>query len=253
MLSVVTVVRNDLTGLLRTHTSFPSASEDRSFEWVVVDGASTDGTAVWLRDAREDRLHYRSEPDAGIYDAMNRGAAMASGRHVIFLNAGDELTYPGVLSDICAELAPSTDLAFGDAVEVTVDGHERTRPSRDPSWITRGMFTHHQAMVFRRARLLEDGGYRTRYQLSADYDLVARWLTQGASTQRLALPIVRFHLGGRSDVGRRTAIREDTSIRQEVLGMDPMKARGLALAHLAHLGAKRSIPRLVGRWRSARR
>jgi putative colanic acid biosynthesis glycosyltransferase len=253
MISIVTVVRDDLPGLRRSYGSLPSESDDSLIEWVVVDGASVDGTAEWLANVEDRRLRYRSAPDGGIFDAMNRGTSMASGEHVLFLNAGDELAYPGVLSDIAARLRPDTDLAYGDAIEVTPDGREQQRSSRDPSWIRRGMFTHHQAMLFSRARLLDCGGYRTRFRLSADYDLVARWMQEGARTQWLGLTVARFHLGGRSSIWRRAAIEEDSVIRREVLGLRRLEAGGLAFAHLTHLAVKRSVPRLAGRWRAARR
>jgi putative colanic acid biosynthesis glycosyltransferase len=251
MISVVTVVRNDLRGLQRTFQSLRTQSS-RGYEWVVVDGASTDGTAEWLAAVRDTRLLYLSATDGGIYDAMNRGTAMASGDHVLFLNAGDELVGRNVLTEVALLLEPACDLAYGDAIEVAEDGRELFRPARPPAWIHRGMFTHHQAMLFRRSRLISCG-YRTRFTLSADYDLVARWLAEGAATQRLNLTIVRFHLGGRSDVGRRAGVREDSLIRREVLGLGAVEIRGLAAAHLVHLGVKRTIPRLAQRWRSGRR
>jgi putative colanic acid biosynthesis glycosyltransferase len=252
MISIVTVVRNDLPGLKRTYRSLPAEAEGRVIEWVVVDGASTDGSAEWLARVRDGRLSYRSAPDGGIYDAMNQGTAMSSGDHVLFLNAGDELADRHVLTEAIERLDQTCDLAYGDAIEVDENGRAKLRPARPPAWIRRGMFTHHQAMLFRRSRLVSSG-YRTRFTLSADYDLVARWLAEGAATQHLGLTLVRFHLGGRSDGERRSGVREDFVIRREVLGVGPVAARGLAAAHLVHLGIKRTVPRLARHWRSGRR
>lgn len=89
MVSVVTVVRNDRPGLSRTLQSVFSQSF-RNFEYIIVDGASTDGTRKFLAsfDACLDR--WISEPDGGAYDAMMKGARMATGKYVLFMNAGDE-------------------------------------------------------------------------------------------------------------------------------------------------------------------
>jgi N-acetylglucosaminyldiphosphoundecaprenol N-acetyl-beta-D-mannosaminyltransferase len=249
MISIVTVVRNDLDGLKRTYRSLPPPTAEADYEWVVVDGASQDGASRWLSGLRHQRLLYRSEPDDGIYDAMNIGTSMASGEYVLFLNAGDELADPSTLRKLEERLARSSDLAYGDAFEVDSGGRQRLRPARAPDWIGRGMFTHHQAMLFRRTLLLK-GGYRTRYRFSADYDLVARWVVAGATTQYLGLAVARYSLGGHSDVGRRKAIREDSQIRKEVLSVGFLRRQGLAVGHLVHLGAKRLFPSAVGRWRS---
>jgi putative colanic acid biosynthesis glycosyltransferase len=252
VISVVTVVRNDLEGLQRTYQSLPPITDEAAHEWIVVDGASDDGAPRWLSDLKDPRLIFRSEPDDGLYDAMNIGVSQASGQYVLFLNAGDQLVEASTLHRIDEQIEPRTDLAYGHAIEVDARGRERIRPARSPAWITHGMFTHHQAMLFRRSRLLESG-YRTIFELSADYDLIARWMMSGAVTQNLHMPIARYSLGGRSDRGRRKGIREDSTIRRHVLGMSQFEVQRLAVAHLAHLAAKRTVPRLMSLWRSSRR
>jgi len=89
-ISVVTVCLNAVDGLRSTSLSLMEQSFE-SFEWVVIDGGSTDGTIAFLNDFPDLRLRFISEPDGGIYDAMNKGLAMAAGRWVIFLGAGDTL------------------------------------------------------------------------------------------------------------------------------------------------------------------
>jgi putative colanic acid biosynthesis glycosyltransferase len=250
MISLVTVVLNDLPGLRRTYGSLPAPSlQTGDLEWVVVDGGSSDGCVAWLEELDDPRLHFRSGPDGGIYDAMNVGTGLASGSHVMFLNAGDELAQPAVLGAVHERLA-GVDLAYGDAIEVDATGWEAFRPARDPSWLPRGMFTHHQSMLFSRERLLVCP-YRTQFRLSADYDLVARWFRDGAPVVDLGVTLVRFHLGGRSEVARRSAIREDTAIRREVFGMGLVRASGLALAHHVHLFVKRVTPRTARQFRSS--
>ena len=89
-LSIITVCLNDRIGFDRTAKSIALQS-DQDFEWIVVDGNSTDGTAD-LFEGYSDRInHLISEPDDGIYDAMNKGIVLASGKYCLFLNAGDTL------------------------------------------------------------------------------------------------------------------------------------------------------------------
>jgi len=92
LLSVITVAFRNLDGVVKTWRSLRNLARDPSlsFEWIVVDGGSNDGTAEFLEKLNgEFNLRYVSEKDRGIYDAMNKGIDMAQGRYAIFLNSGD--------------------------------------------------------------------------------------------------------------------------------------------------------------------
>ncbi len=94
LLSIITVAFRNLEGIVKTHASLAHLAQagDISFEWIVVDGGSSDGTSAFLEGlSGEHRLRFVSEPDKGIYDAMNKGIAMARGRFALFLNSGDIL------------------------------------------------------------------------------------------------------------------------------------------------------------------
>ncbi|EPX8673465.1 glycosyltransferase, partial [Escherichia coli] len=94
LLSIITVAFRNLEGIVKTHASLAHLAQagDISFEWIVVDGGSSDGTSAFLEGlSGEHRLRFVSEPDNGIYDAMNKGIAMARGRFALFLNSGDIL------------------------------------------------------------------------------------------------------------------------------------------------------------------
>src|ERR1051325_9405304 len=91
-LSVVTVAFRNYEGVVKTWRSLRNLARDPSitFEWIVVDGGSQDGTAEFLENLNgQYNLRYISEKDKGIYDAMNKGIAMAEGRFALFLNSGD--------------------------------------------------------------------------------------------------------------------------------------------------------------------
>ena len=86
--SIITIGRNDLAGLQVAGQSVMQ-QEFNNFEWIVVDGASTDGSLEWLASHSMDQLSFVSEPDNGIYDAMNKGIARAAGEILVFINSGD--------------------------------------------------------------------------------------------------------------------------------------------------------------------
>ncbi|STH36395.1 glycosyl transferase family protein [Escherichia coli] len=92
LLSVVTVAFRNVDGVVKTWRSLAHLANDPSltFEWIVVDGGSNDGTAEFLEKRNgQYHLRYVSEPDKGLYDAMNKGIRMAQGKFVLFLNSGD--------------------------------------------------------------------------------------------------------------------------------------------------------------------
>lgn len=92
LLSIITVAFRNLEGIVKTHASLAhlAQADDISFEWIVVDGGSNDGTREYLENLNGIyNLRFVSEPDNGIYDAMNKGIAMAQGKFALFLNSGD--------------------------------------------------------------------------------------------------------------------------------------------------------------------
>ena len=92
LLSIITVAFRNLAGIVKTHASLAhlAQADDISFEWIVVDGGSNDGTREYLENLNGIyNLRFVSEPDNGIYDAMNKGIEMAQGKFALFLNSGD--------------------------------------------------------------------------------------------------------------------------------------------------------------------
>lgn len=247
--SVITVCKDDLAGLMRTHASLPRATDDASVEWLVQDGGSRDGTSTWLRGLADPRLRWESARDRGIFDAMNRATRRASGCWLLYLNAGDELSSPDVLRRLAELATTSVDLMYGDAMEVGPDGTRRLRPAREPSWIARGMFTHHQSMLFRRSRL-PAAPYDPTFRLSGDYALTARLIARGAKATYVGFPIADFHLGGASHRGRRAALDEDLRVRRDILGVSGPRRTRLYVAHAIHHGLKLVVPSATRRLRS---
>jgi putative colanic acid biosynthesis glycosyltransferase len=204
----------------------------------VVDGASTDGTVDWLASCDLPDFRYISEKDAGLYHAMNRGIEVMRNEveYIIFLNSGDYFHGEDVLERAgraLDSLAVKPMLLYGDSVERFGDGVSFYRKARKPSWITIGMFTHHQAAFFYVSDQLY---YDIRLRLAADYELFFRYVrTYGESACRyLAFPVCDFSLGGLSHTKRRKAILEEFVLRQKHGVSRPVNCMLVCLHYIAH-------------------
>ena len=228
--SIVTVVFNDLSGLKATRASI-GAQSFSDFEWVVIDGASTDGTAEYLaelernRDAgRSSGLRTLSEPDRGIYAAMNKGLALCTGEYISFMNAGDTFAGPTVLEEL-ARLAGAGeyDFLYGDALEH--DGASLLlKRARNIDAIRYSMFTHHQAMLYRRQFVAEHGiRFDERMRIGGDYAFTAEVYVKGCRALRVPFPICVFERGGASHRLEAIGRREVLEVQRKILGLGPVR------------------------------
>lgn len=191
LVSVVTVTFNAREALEVTLGSVRSQSWN-DWEHLVVDGASTDGTAEVAMGAMaaDERIRAWSEPDHGIYDAMNKGLERARGEYVIFLNAGDTFHDSETLERIAREaLYGRPDTIYGQTrlvsgVKERIDAGERhLRAPRCLGWrsLKWGMLVCHQAMAVRRDLAPK---YDLTYRFSADYDWMIKCLKGGRGDNR---------------------------------------------------------------------
>ena len=211
-LSIVTICRNDAAGLRRTlESTFGAQPGFDDWEQIVVDGASTDGSFAEVDRHRNDpHLGWCvSEPDGGIYNAMNKGAAHARGEYLLFLNAGDVLK-PGVLKDVFADHF-SEDILYGD-VDASIDGEAKPRSSPEaeelsPVWFLFSTLQH-QGCFIRRDLHERIGGYDETFRISADHKfLFVAAAEQHATFRHLPLRVAEFDKSGVSsdpkNLGRR--------------------------------------------------
>lgn len=253
--SIISVTWRDLDGLKATAASV-DAQVYRDFEWIVVDGDSDDGTSEWLSNQNRPNCRWTSQPDAGIFDAMNKGLDRSRGRYVIFMNSGDLFSSSetlGVVAAAIAKLCPPPDLVYGDAIDLQSDGRELYRRARRPGWIRYGMFASHQATYFRRDHCRELR-HALEFPTSGDYAFIAAFLsgtTESGPARCLYVPqpLCRFLLGGTHFTGRLRAMREDYRIRRDVMHMPAYLACGLYVAHRAHHFLKLTVPALTRRMR----
>lgn len=201
LFSVVTVCRNAAAEIGRTLDSV-AAQTCRDFEYLVIDGASTDGTAEIVRRwAGEGGTRFRlvSEPDRGIYDAMNKGLALANGELVVFLNAGDAFADADTLAAVetAYRRHRRPDVLYGDVWLEHPDGRRELRAYPDLSgrFLWRNTVVH-QTIFARRDLFARTGPFDVRYRYCADFDwLLAAWVG-GARCVRLGVPTAVFGTGG---------------------------------------------------------
>ena len=238
--SIITVTRNNLSGLRRTADSL-SAQTSRHYEWIVIDGASTDGSPTWLASTN---AQYISEPDTGIYDAMNKGIARATGTYILFLNAGDVLADNAVLADAAAFDA---DFIYGDGREG--GAIKRAHSHGALFW---GMFTYHQAMLYRRAAL-GDLRYDTRYRIAADYKFTAQFLRRAAHALYWPRVICDFEPGGLSQTSAAAGRHEMAKIRTELRLCPAPVGLLITAAHAALWALRARFPSIYSRLRGLRK
>jgi putative colanic acid biosynthesis glycosyltransferase len=241
LFSIITITRNNASGLQETMRSI-SHQRFGDFEWIVIDGASGDGTTELLREAGLPQLSWLSEPDGGIYDAMNKGLARAGGAYCLFLNAGDSLAGPDVLGRTAGLLAGAEpDVIYGDAFEAR-GGHLLLKPARAPGSKIYSLFTHHQSIFYRRASM--EIGYDLTYRFAADWALTARILRTGRFL-RLQYPVSVFQRGGVSQqpVNRPQINREHWRILTVEMKLPSAVALPLFVAKIVSNRARGWFPR----------
>lgn len=217
--SIITVVRNDISGLKSTADSI-IAQRCRDFEWIVIDGASTDGCVSFLKKLECKNFQWISEPDKGIYQAMNKGIYRAKGEYIVFLNAGDffpeDLTLEFVKIKLISSEQPA-DVLFGGATLLFPSGKSAFRaPKEMTKYIWHGLPSIHQATYYR-GKLLQEINYDDSYRISGDYYLISRLYKHGITSTLLYRSLVNFRVGDLSYQNPFQLFFESHKVQKEVL------------------------------------
>lgn len=200
LVSIVTVVRNGASDLEETINSVAVQTYPR-IEHIVIDGGSNDGTVETIRRHQSRITFWSSEPDRGVYDAMNKGIAAATGEWITFLNAGDCYYDEKIIADIFTPAREcEVDFVYGDVFTRDRDGsllrRERARKFTKVA-LKRGIPAGHQTLFVRRSRCPR---YDLRYEISADLDWAAAIFFSGPVRTCYfdERPIVYYRVGGLS-------------------------------------------------------
>lgn len=225
LLTIVTVVRNGELSLAGTIASV-AAQKTADIEYIVIDGASTDRTLSIIEAQRDHIDYWVSEPDRGIYEAMNKGIRAAKGRFIGLLNSGDcyeEGALRLVIDEIRKATAPRLVFAGGVA---TLDTQGRTAAVHmvDADSLRnkyRFMPLSHPAMFVAKSIHADIGMYREDMIISSDYELLLRILEQGVEIRFIPSVLTRMQAGGISESPRTIFIRlrEGFEIRRKYTGL----------------------------------
>lgn len=230
-LSIITIVYNNVRDIERTMLSVLNQSYAH-IEYIVVDGASTDGTLEIIQRYQDRLSKVLSEKDAGIYDAMNKGLALASGDYVLFMNSGDELYAPDTVENVF-DTAPNADIYYGETEMYNEAwqsiGKRRHSVPEKFTWksFRFGMTISHQAIYIRRS-LTEP--YDRKYQLSADID----WILTAAKKAKISVKVsgyvAKYLVGGLSKKRHRQSLNERFAIFTKHYGWLPNLFNHLVIA-----------------------
>lgn len=221
-LSVITIVFNNVRDIERTMLSVINQTYSNT-EYIVVDGLSTDGTLDVIKQY-QNRIHTLiSEKDNGIYDAMNKGLAAATGDYVLFMNSGDEIYSADTVSAVFAT-ATDADIYYGETEMIDNAGHclgqRRHKAPRQFTWkdFKYGMSISHQAIYIKRSLAQP---YNPKYQLSADIDWILQAAKKAKSIVNVHQYVAKYLVGGMSKAKHKQSLLERFAIMREHYGLLP--------------------------------
>jgi glycosyltransferase involved in cell wall biosynthesis len=247
--SVVTINRNMSEGLQTTLKSV-TAQTYENLEFLVIDGASIDGSTELIRSFASEIDYWVSEPDEGIYDAMNKGVRAATGEWVIFMNAGDRFHDNDAIADVFRQSHADADLVYGHSVcWYPREKIERVVPAEAETVLPLRMNCSHQSLFARRSLLIESP-FSLEF-IASDYEFLVRMYVEGRRFKEINRIIGVKSTGGISDVRRIRSLSERARIATGHGLMTPRRALSyFSMTLRAGLGfyAKRALPSKITEW-----
>jgi glycosyltransferase involved in cell wall biosynthesis len=211
LVTVITVVLNDAAGLQKTIASVTSQTYD-NIEFILVDGGSSDATLEVIRGCQDRIDFWISEPDQGIYDAMNKGIDLATGSWINFLNCGDCFYRAETVETVFSSSFGDADFIYGDTFFLSGDFHGVVK-AWDFSLLWKTMVFTHQSL-FTKADVLKKRKFDTSFRICADYDIIFSSYMEGRKFYYADTVIAMFD-PGYSDVNRaRMAIEKWRVVRR---------------------------------------
>lgn len=213
------------------------------YEHIVQDGGSTDGTLDEIHRWIDGRCRLVSEPDTGIYDAINKGIARASGDVIGLLHSDDTFGSNEVLAKVCQALRdPTVHGVYGDLDYVSASNPGRVlrhwqAGAYDRIKLARGWMPPHPTLFLRREVLDRWGAYDTSYQIAADYDAILRWCARGGiSLAYIPDVLVKMRIGGESNRSLSRIVRKSREDYRALRSNEIGGLGTLALKNLSKIG-----------------
>lgn len=235
IISVITVVYNGANTLGQTISSVRAQTWPH-IQYIIVDGGSKDATLSIIHENAAHISKWISEKDKGLYDAMNKGLAMATGDYVFFLNADDQFYANDVLEKMI-QSAPDADVLYGDVMIINEAGTEiglrsKRTPHKLPKSLTwkslkHGMVVSHQAFLVKRSIA---SLYDLQYKIASDIDWMISTLRKARYIYNTGLIVSRFRTGGTSKQRQQLAWKERYQILSNHYGRTSNFLRHLYIA-----------------------
>ena len=230
-ITVITVAYNSAATIADTLRSVAGQTHP-NIEHIVIDGASSDGTVALVREHASPTTTLLSEPDRGIYDAMNKGLQLATGDLVGFLNADDMLAGPNAVASLAAAASHAeADVVYGDLSYVRKD-----RPTEvlrywssgafDADRLRYGWMPPHPTFYVRRSALKSFGPFDLQFRIAADYDFMLRYLGRpGIRVAYVPEVLVHMRAGGASNRSMRAMMQKS---REDLAALKKNRVGGVA-------------------------
>lgn len=231
-ISIITIVYNDVAHIEATLLNVIGQTAFNKIEYIVVDGASTDGTSAIIGKYLSKISKYICEKDSGIYNAMNKGLREATGDFVLFINSGDKLSSPTTIANIIDSIGDKLyDVVYGSYKEIQYGRKESAViPCRSPNKIWYGPVASHQSVLYRldflRGYNLE---YDESYKIAADYKITAQAIIKASNILQLKMCISNFDVSGISSTNQNCGLMEANRVRREVLGWGTIRIFALTI------------------------
>ncbi|SMC73985.1 glycosyltransferase family 2 protein [Pedobacter africanus] len=230
-LSVITIVYNNVKDIERTMRSVLNQTYP-NIEYIIIDGASTDGTKDIIYNYKSRLAQFISEPDKGIYDAMNKGLRLATGDYVLFMNSGDELYAPETVKEVF-ESAASADIYYGETEMFNEQwqslGQRRHCAPEHFNWksFKYGMSISHQAIYVKRSIA---GAFNLKYKYSSDIDWIIRATKNASSIVNTHMYVAKYLVGGISKKKHLASLKERFRIFTRYYGLVPNLINHIVIA-----------------------
>lgn len=216
-LSIITINYNNRDGLLKTIESvIPQTFKD--FEWIIIDGGSTDGSLELIERYASKFSYWVSEPDHGVYNAMNKGVQVAKGEYLLFLNSGDWLAGDNVLEAVFG-VSRTADILYGYMVSKSVDGPICNEEMMKPVlyWYDfLGNTLPHQSCFIARRLFNRFGLYDETYKLASDNKFFIRAIVWERATYEFIPRVIAVFEGGGISADDARFEERDVRLRNEM-------------------------------------
>ena len=235
--SIITVVYNAVRTIEQTIKSVLCQSY-KNIEYIIIDGGSTDGTLDVIAKYRDILAYFVSEPDGGIYDAMNKGIKKATGDIIGLLNADDWYEPNAIEAVVKGFEYSAADVVYGKMILINKDGTKKNHERKTPEMLLESMCLPHPATFLRKETYEKYGLFDTSFRIAADYELMLRLYVNGASFFAVDDILTNFRMTGVSNTGFITLAQENLKIHSIYNANYPNKEKILEKMNYNLLAAK---------------